>query len=54
MLRHEHERLLGAVRSVRGVKDIVDQLTVYKTAEGVSELQGGKPRRGERPDSASG
>jgi hypothetical protein len=37
-------------RSVRGVKSIADQLTVYKTAEGVFELQDSKPRRGERAD----
>lgn len=47
ILRDEHDGLLAAVRGVAGVKDIVDSLTVYETAEGISELQGGIPRRGE-------
>lgn len=50
VLRYEHEELLQAVRSVRGVKDVTDRLAVHKTAEGVSELQGGKPRQGERAE----
>jgi uncharacterized membrane protein len=50
VLRHEHKQLLQAVRSVRGVKEVTDQLAVYKTAEGVSELQGGTPRPGERAE----
>jgi len=48
VLRHEHKRLLAAVHGVRGVGDIIDQMVVYKTPEGVSALQGGRPRRGER------
>jgi BON domain len=50
ILEEEHQRVLDAVRSVRGVRTIVDRLTVYQTAEGVSELQGGKPRPGELPE----
>ena len=47
VLRHEHDELLQAVRDVAGVSDIADQLAVHDTAEGVSELQGGRQRRGE-------
>jgi hypothetical protein len=50
ILEDEHDRLLNAVRAVRGVTNIVDRLTVYQTSEGVSELQGGKPRPGELPE----
>jgi osmotically-inducible protein OsmY len=50
ILHHEHEELLQAVRDVPGVKDVVDQLVVYNSAEGISELQGGRPRRGEVPE----
>jgi uncharacterized membrane protein len=50
VLRHEHRELLQAVCGVRGVQDVVDRLMVHKTAEGVSELQGGHPRRGEPID----
>lgn len=48
VLKHEHERLRKAVRSVRGVKSVIEQLAVYRSARGVSELQGGRPRRGRR------
>ena len=50
VLRHEHEKLIQAVRDVAGVSDIVDKLAVHDSAEGVSELQGGRKRRGERPE----
>jgi len=40
ILAHEHEELLEAMSQVPGVADIVDQLAVYETAEGISELQG--------------
>ena len=50
VLAHEHQALLEAVRGVSGVNDIVDRLTVHKTAEGISELQGGRRRRGELPE----
>ena len=50
ILEDEHKRVLDAVRSVRGAKHIADRLTVYQTAEGISELQGGKPRPGELPE----
>jgi uncharacterized membrane protein len=48
VLRHEHQDLLQAVRSVHGVVDVADQLEVHKTSEGVSALQGGRPRTGDR------
>jgi osmotically-inducible protein OsmY len=44
ILAHEHEELLEGLRQVPGVTDIVDQLAVYETAEGISELQGGRKR----------
>jgi uncharacterized membrane protein len=47
VLHHEHEALLRALHDVDGVHGIEDRLKVYKTAEGVSELQGGRRRRGE-------
>ena len=36
--------LLAAVRSVRGVRKVDDQLRVHKSAEGISALQGGSSR----------
>jgi uncharacterized membrane protein len=50
VLRHEHDDLIYAVSDVAGVTDIVDQLTVHDSAEGVSELQGGRERLGELPE----
>jgi hypothetical protein len=50
VLAHEHDELLEAVRGVAGVTDIVDHLAVHKTAGGISELQGGRRRRGELPE----
>lgn len=50
VLAHEQDELLEAVRHVSGVTDIVDRLEVYKTAEGIAELQGGRRRRGELPE----
>lgn len=50
VLRDEHERLLRAVLDVRGVTGVDDALDVHETSQGVSALQGGRPRRGPRPD----
>lgn len=50
VLRHEHDELLEAVRGVAGVNDIVNRLVVYDSAEGISELQGGRRRRGDLPE----
>jgi hypothetical protein len=46
ILAHEHDGLIEAVGRVPGVTDVVDQIGVYETAEGISELQGG---RGSQP-----
>ena len=46
ILSHEHPELIEAAGSIPGVQDVVDQLAVYETAEGISKLQGGRePRR---------
>ena len=42
ILAHEHEELIEGVGQVPGVKDIIDQLAIYETAQGISELQGGR------------
>jgi hypothetical protein len=47
ILAHEHGELIESVSQVPGVTDIYDRLTIYETAEGISELQGGRARRGE-------
>jgi uncharacterized membrane protein len=39
---------MAGVRAVPGTKEIVDELVVHDSAHGVSALQGGVPRRGER------
>ena len=44
LLAHEHADLLDAVQSVSGVKHVRDDLSIYETAQGISELQG-EPRR---------
>jgi uncharacterized membrane protein len=49
---HEREELIEAVSSVTGVSEVFDELTVYETAEGISELQGGRDRRSSRSDGA--
>lgn len=48
VLEYEHEDLLRAARAVEGVREAEDRLEVHKTADGVSALQGGHPRPGER------
>ncbi len=48
ILAREHGPFLHAVRHVHGVREAIDRLAVYQTARGVSELQGGRERRGER------
>jgi hypothetical protein len=49
VLAREHGGLIGAVRSVRGVKEVEDRLAVYQDPRGISALQGGEPARGELP-----
>jgi len=49
---HERDELIEGVSQVPGVKDIIDQLAIYETAQGISELQGGRkpqPRSGVLP-----
>ncbi|MGH8503755.1 MAG: SRPBCC family protein [Gammaproteobacteria bacterium] len=48
VLRHEHQHLLKGLRSVRGVTSVEDSLEVHASAEGVSALQGGRTRNGDR------
>lgn len=50
ILAHEVEPLLSGVRSVKGVKSVEDQLEVHKTPGTVPGLQGGRVRRGRRPE----
>ena len=56
ILAHEHRDLVDGISEVPGVTDILDQFTVYETAQGISELQGSpRARRGEvRGDWAPG
>ncbi|MGE5525211.1 MAG: SRPBCC family protein, partial [Rhodospirillaceae bacterium] len=50
ILQSEHERLIEAVLAVPGVTGVDDALHVHATSEGVSALQGGRLRRGRRPE----
>lgn len=54
ILAHEHKALLRVVQAVSGVKEVIDQLAVHETAEGVSELQGDGTRPGERTELLQG
>jgi uncharacterized membrane protein len=47
VLEEDADRLLRRVSQVRGVKEVLDQLTVHHSAEGVPSLQGGVPRTGD-------
>jgi uncharacterized membrane protein len=44
ILAHEHRDLIDAIQDVAGVKHLRDEISVYETAQGISELQG-EPRR---------
>jgi uncharacterized membrane protein len=48
ILTREVRPLLRAIRAVRGVRSVADQLTVYGEPGNVSALQGGVPRPGSR------
>src|SRR5689334_24888999 len=48
VLAHEHSDFVYAVGDVPGVKSVVDRLSVFERAEGISEPQGGGQRRGQR------
>ena len=44
LLAHEHADLIDAIQGVSGVKTLRDELSIFETAQGISELQG-EPRR---------
>jgi uncharacterized membrane protein len=48
ILAREVDALLESVRRVPGVREVHDRLTVYERGEGISALQGGHPRPGDR------
>ena len=50
VLAREHKGLYRCVASIRGVKGVDDRLELHETAEQISDLQGGVPRRRIRPD----
>jgi uncharacterized membrane protein len=50
ILFHEVDDLVCAVKSVRGVEDVIDNLEVHKSPGNISALQGGVPRTGEPVD----
>jgi uncharacterized membrane protein len=50
ILAHEVDDLVCAVKSVRGVEDVVDNLEIHESAENISALQGGRPRTGDPVD----
>jgi uncharacterized membrane protein len=45
VLAREHPALLEAVLSVRGVREVLDELAVYENADGIPALQGGRRPR---------
>jgi uncharacterized membrane protein len=47
VLAHEAEPLLSAVRHVRGVREVVDQLERHSGAENIPSLQGGRAPAGD-------
>jgi uncharacterized membrane protein len=48
VLRREYQQLLSAIKSVRGVRQVIDRLRVHEDAEGASMLAGGVRRPGPR------
>jgi hypothetical protein len=50
ILSHEHGDLIDAIRSVRGVSDVEDHLSVFERTEGMAELQGSGRARSERAE----
>jgi uncharacterized membrane protein len=50
ILAHEHGELIDAVQDVPGVKRVHNELSVYETAAGISELQGESRHRGARAE----
>jgi hypothetical protein len=50
ILKHEAERLVHAVRRIRGVRDVIDHLDPHEQAGHVPSLQGGRAPSGDRVD----
>jgi uncharacterized membrane protein len=50
ILAHEQDELIEGISKVPGVHDIIDQLSVFEKAQGISQLQGGRQRAGERTE----
>lgn len=50
VLAWEHAPLRRAVGATPGVREVRDELAAYESAEHVSSLQGGLPRRARRPE----
>ncbi len=50
ILAHEHGELIDAVQDVPGVKRVHNELSVYETAAGISELQSESRHRGARAE----
>jgi len=48
ILASEVDALIECVRGVPGVREVHDRLTAYQSGEGISALQGGHPRHGNR------
>jgi hypothetical protein len=44
ILAHEHSDFVDVVGEIDGVKNVIDRLSVFETAEGISELQGERQR----------
>ena len=49
VLSHEHDDLVQHLSEVPGVEDVVDELSIYETAEDISELGGGRAQRHDTP-----
>lgn len=50
ILAHEVEPLIHRVKTIIGVRSVVNHLDVHESPGSISALQGGRPRQGERPD----
>ncbi len=48
ILGSEVAKVLKAVNAVRGVREVIHDLEIHERGEGIPDLQGGIPRRGER------
>jgi uncharacterized membrane protein len=50
ILKAEHSKVISRIARVRGVLDMLDNLQVHKQAGHYPELQGGRVRKGDRPE----